>query len=42
MKDGATIIDARDSAAFGGFHIPGSFNSGFEKQLANNAGAWKR
>jgi glyoxylase-like metal-dependent hydrolase (beta-lactamase superfamily II)/rhodanese-related sulfurtransferase len=36
--DGATIIDARDSAAFGGFHIPGSINIGFEKQLANWVG----
>ena len=35
---GATIIDARDSAAFGGFHIPGSINIGFEKQLANWVG----
>jgi glyoxylase-like metal-dependent hydrolase (beta-lactamase superfamily II) len=35
MADGAVIIDARDSAAFGGFHIPGSINIGFEKQLAN-------
>jgi rhodanese-related sulfurtransferase len=34
IADGATIIDARDSAAFGGFHIPGSINIGFEKQLA--------
>lgn len=38
MADGATIIDARDSAAFGGFHIPGSINIGFEKQLANWVG----
>ncbi|MGD9007991.1 MAG: MBL fold metallo-hydrolase [Desulfobacteraceae bacterium] len=38
MKDGAVIIDARDSAAFGGFHIPGSINIGFEKQLANWVG----
>lgn len=35
---GATIIDARNSAAFGGFHIPGSINIGFEKQLANWVG----
>jgi len=35
MADGAVIIDARDSAAFGGFHIPSSINIGFEKQLAN-------
>ncbi len=38
MADGALIIDARDSAAFGGFHIPGSINIGFEKQLANWVG----
>lgn len=38
MADGATIIDARNSAAFGGFHIPGSINIGFEKQLANWVG----
>jgi rhodanese-related sulfurtransferase len=38
VADGATIIDARDSAAFGGFHIPGSINIGFEKQLANWVG----
>lgn len=34
-KNGATIIDTRDTAAFGGFHIPGSINIGFEKQMAN-------
>ena len=38
MNDGAIIIDARDSAGFGGFHIPGSINIGFEKQLANWVG----
>lgn len=38
MNDGAIVIDARDSAAFGGFHIPGSINIGFEKQLANWVG----
>lgn len=38
MKEGAVVIDARDSAAFGGFHIPGSINIGFEKQLANWVG----
>lgn len=38
IADGAIIIDARDSAAFGGFHIPGSINIGFEKQLANWVG----
>lgn len=35
MNDGALVIDARDSAAFGGFHIPGSLNIGLEKSLAN-------
>ncbi|MGM0646562.1 MAG: MBL fold metallo-hydrolase [Thermodesulfobacteriota bacterium] len=30
-----TIIDTRDTGAFGGFHIPGSINIGFEKQMAN-------
>ncbi len=34
-KQGATIIDTRDTAAFGGFHVPGSINIGFEKQMAN-------
>lgn len=38
MAGGALVIDARDSAAFGGFHIPGSINIGFEKQLANWVG----
>jgi glyoxylase-like metal-dependent hydrolase (beta-lactamase superfamily II)/rhodanese-related sulfurtransferase len=38
MAGGAVVIDARDSAAFGGFHIPGSINIGFEKQLANWVG----
>ncbi|MFO7816892.1 MAG: MBL fold metallo-hydrolase [Thermodesulfobacteriota bacterium] len=32
---GATIIDTRDTGAFGGFHIPGAINIGFEKQMAN-------
>ncbi|MEF2146628.1 MAG: rhodanese-like domain-containing protein [Desulfovibrionaceae bacterium] len=38
VADGALIIDTRDTAAFGGFHIPGSLNIGFEKQLANWVG----
>lgn len=38
MADGAVVIDARDSAAFGGFHVPGAINIGFEKQLANWVG----
>ena len=32
---GTVVIDTRDAAAFGGTHIPGSLNIGFEKQLAN-------
>ncbi len=32
------IIDTRDAAAYGGAHIPGSLNIGFEKQLANWVG----
>ncbi len=32
---GATVIDTRGAAAFGGFHIPGALNIGFEKQMAN-------
>ncbi len=35
---GAVVIDARDGAAFGGCHIPGALNIGFEKQLANWVG----
>ncbi len=38
MAAGATIIDARDGSAFGGCHIPGALNIGFEKQLANWVG----
>jgi glyoxylase-like metal-dependent hydrolase (beta-lactamase superfamily II)/rhodanese-related sulfurtransferase len=38
MDQGAIVIDTRDTAAFGGFHIPGSLNIGFEKQLANWVG----
>ena len=34
-KQGATVLDTRDTGAFGGFHIPGSINIGFEKQMAN-------
>jgi glyoxylase-like metal-dependent hydrolase (beta-lactamase superfamily II)/rhodanese-related sulfurtransferase len=32
------VMDTRDSAAYGGFHIPGSINIGFEKQVANWVG----
>jgi glyoxylase-like metal-dependent hydrolase (beta-lactamase superfamily II)/rhodanese-related sulfurtransferase len=35
---GAVVIDTRDASAYGGFHIPGSLNIGFEKQLANWVG----
>lgn len=35
---GTVVIDARDAAAYGGAHIPGSLNIGFEKQLANWVG----
>ncbi|MCU0538593.1 MAG: rhodanese-like domain-containing protein [Desulfobacterales bacterium] len=38
MAAGAIVIDVRNSAAFGGFHIPGSINIGFEKQMANWVG----
>ncbi|MHC1713734.1 MAG: rhodanese-like domain-containing protein [Solidesulfovibrio sp.] len=32
------VIDSRDAAAYGGAHIPGSLNIGFETQLANWVG----
>lgn len=32
---GATIIDTRDTPAYGGVHIPGSINIGFGNQMAN-------
>ena len=32
---GAVVLDTRDTAAFGGVHIPGSINIGFAKQTAN-------
>ncbi|MDQ7833330.1 MAG: MBL fold metallo-hydrolase [Desulfovibrionaceae bacterium] len=38
MQSGAVVIDVREAAAFGGMHIPGSLNIGFEKQLANWVG----
>lgn len=38
MADGAVVLDTRDAAAYGGVHIPGSINIGFEKQLANWVG----
>ncbi len=38
MDAGAVVIDTRDAVAFGGAHIPGSLNIGFEKQMANWVG----
>ncbi|CCO24113.1 MBL fold metallo-hydrolase [Maridesulfovibrio hydrothermalis] len=38
IHNGCTVIDVRDAAGFGGFHIPGSINIGLEKQLANWVG----
>lgn len=35
IDSGALVLDTRDTAAFGGVHIPGSINIGFEKQTAN-------
>lgn len=35
MKRGATVLDIRDTAAFGGVHIPGSINIGLANQTAN-------
>ncbi len=35
MEDGATVLDARDTASFGGVHIPGAINIGLAKQTAN-------
>ena len=35
IEKGATVLDTRDTAAFGGVHIPGSINIGFAKQTAN-------
>ena len=32
---GALVLDTRDTAAFGGVHIPGAINIGFAKQTAN-------
>lgn len=38
IDSGAVVIDTRDASAYGGYHIPGSINIGFEKQLANWVG----
>ncbi len=35
VQRGALILDTRDTAAFGGVHIPGSINIGFALQTAN-------
>ncbi len=35
IERGVTILDTRDTAAFGGVHIPGSINIGFAPQSAN-------
>ncbi len=35
MERGVIILDARDTAAFGGVHIPGSINIGLASQTAN-------
>jgi glyoxylase-like metal-dependent hydrolase (beta-lactamase superfamily II)/rhodanese-related sulfurtransferase len=35
MEQGAVILDTRDTAAFGGVHIPGSINIGLTQQTAN-------
>lgn len=35
MEKGAVVLDTRDTASFGGVHIPGSINIGLAKQTAN-------
>jgi glyoxylase-like metal-dependent hydrolase (beta-lactamase superfamily II)/rhodanese-related sulfurtransferase len=35
VDKGAVVLDTRDTAAFGGVHIPGSINIGFANQTAN-------
>ncbi len=35
IDNGALVLDTRDTAAFGGAHIPNSINIGFAKQTAN-------
>ncbi len=35
MGNGAVVLDTRDTAAFGGVHIPGSINIGLAPQTAN-------
>ncbi len=38
MGEGAVVLDTRDSAAFGGAHIPGSINIGLSEKAANWVG----
>ncbi len=38
VDSGATILDARDTASFGGVHIPGAINIGLANQTANWTG----
>ena len=35
LERGVVLLDTRDTASFGGVHIPGSINIGFAKQTAN-------
>lgn len=35
MINGATVLDVRTTAAYAGYHIPGSLNIGFSDSLAN-------
>lgn len=38
MLAGGIVVDVRDTAAYAGYHIPGSLNIGFEASLANWVG----
>lgn len=38
MLAGGVVVDVRNTAAYGGYHIPGSLNIGFEASLANWVG----
>ena len=38
LDKGAVLLDTRDTASFGGVHIPGSINIGFANQTANSIG----
>lgn len=35
MLDGGVVLDVRDTAAYSGYHIPGSLNLGFNESIAN-------